>query len=128
MRKWLLALAAAGALGLPGAAGATTPEDFQVRNTRDLLALCSEVPGSELYVAAINFCHGFGVGAFQYYQALEASPGHKFVCVPEQRPTRSSVIEGFVKWASAHQEYMDEPAVETMFRYLATTYPCPKAS
>jgi hypothetical protein len=100
--------------------------DFQVRNTRDLVALCSAVPGSELYVAAINFCHGYGVGAFQYYQVLEASvPGHRIFCAPEPRPSRTAVIEGFLRWASAHPEYQEEPAVESIFRYLGTTYPCP---
>jgi hypothetical protein len=127
MHRAVLALAVAGALAIPGAARAVVPDDFQVRNTRDLVALCGEVPGSELYVAAINFCHGFGVGAFQYYLVLESSvPGHKFVCPPEPRPTRSSVVQGFVTWANEHPSYLDEPAVETLFRYLTATYPCPQ--
>ena len=127
MRRSLLTMMMVGALIAPGAARAAITDDFQVRNTRDLLALCSAVPGSELYVAAINFCHGYGVGAFQYYQVLEATvPGHKFVCPPDPPPSRTAVIESFVQWAAAHPEHHEEPAVETIFRYLGATYPCPK--
>jgi hypothetical protein len=127
MKRAALALAMAGALAFPAAARAATTENFQLRDTRDLVALCSPVPGSELYVAAINFCHGFGVGAFQYYQALEGSvPGHKFICPPDPRPSRSAVVEGFVTWANANPSYLGEPAVDSLFRYLSTTYACPQ--
>jgi hypothetical protein len=112
-------------LGAAGGARAAVPENFQLRDTADFLALCTAVPGSETYVAAINFCHGYAVGAYQHYQVLvAASPGHRVVCPTEPRPTREQAIAGFVAWAGARPQYNGEPAVETIFRYLAETYPC----
>jgi hypothetical protein len=108
-----------------GAALAAPEEAFQVRDTRDLVALCSVAPGHPNYTAAIHFCHGFGVGAYQYYQLLEAGiEGYRFVCINERRPSRDEAVASFVAWAGAHPESHDDPAVDSLFRWLGETYPC----
>ena len=43
-------------------------DEYKVRNAGDLVSLCSRDPSAEDYVAAQNFCHGFAVGAYAYYQ------------------------------------------------------------
>ena len=118
---------ATGLLGAAGVAVAASEDDFVVADTNDLVALCTAPADSEHRVAALNFCHGYAVGAFQYYQMLEpVGPGRRFVCVEEPKPTRDDVIAGFVAWAQTRPQYGGEPAVESLLRYLSETHPCPK--
>ncbi|MCI0429059.1 MAG: hypothetical protein L0210_00745 [Rhodospirillales bacterium] len=93
--------------------------------TEDLVSLCSAEAGSETDVAAIHFCHGFAVGAYRYYEAIvAASPEGRYVCPPEQPPSRTAIIAEFVGWAHQHAEHMAAPAVDSMFRFLAERFPC----
>jgi Rap1a immunity proteins len=124
----LLCVALVGALPPEGAfAQATNPDDFHVRTTEDLVALCSAEPTDPNYVAAIHFCHGFGTGAYQYYESIASEdPSALFVCPPDPRPTRGEAIAGFVAWAHANPQFMKDRPVDSLFRYLSTAYPCPK--
>jgi Rap1a immunity proteins len=123
MRKALL-LAAALAAGA-GPASAAGIENFRVRTAADLVALCSTDPASDTYIAAIHFCQGFGVGAYQYYVAQTADdPSSQYVCFPNPPPTRNEAMAAFVAWANAHPEYMGNTPVDVVFRYLGETYPC----
>jgi len=108
---------------------AATTDNFMIRSTADLVALCETQPNQENYVAAIHFCQGFASGAYQYYLAVaQQSPSSRYVCPPDPPPSRNQAIAGFVAWAHANSSAMSEPAVESMFRYLGTTYPCPSAN
>jgi hypothetical protein len=110
---------------LPGLAGAVTDDDFLVDNTEDLINLCSVSPKDPLYFQAINFCHGFMVGAYHYHVAsLKGKEDEKWVCLPESPPSRNKIIEMFVDWAKARPQYWKEEAVETEFRFLKETWPC----
>lgn len=107
------------------AAAAAEPDNFQVKTTEDLVSLCSAEPGNETHVAAIHFCHGFAVGAYRYYEAIAAvSPEDRYICLPEQPPSRSAIIAEFVGWARQHDEHMAEPAVDSVFRFLGERFPC----
>jgi hypothetical protein len=118
-------LAFAALLALASAALAASPPHFQVRNTADLVRLCSTAPGDEHYASAIAFCHGFGVGAYRYYEATTVAE-NRFICPPNPAPTRAKVTNDFLSWARTHSEYMEMPAVDTLFRYLGGAYPCKK--
>lgn len=109
----------------PGFAGAVTQEDFQVNTTGNLINLCTAPPSDPLYQAAINFCHGFLVGAYRYYHASNSGPeGDRLVCLPKPPPTRNQAIAAFIGWAKAHPQYMQESPVETEFRFLMEKWPC----
>ena len=124
-RRWIAAAAVSAALGGAGDAVAAVVKHFQVKTTADLVALCDAQPGSEAYTAAVNFCEGFGVGAYQYYQVQTADdPDSQFVCVPDPAPTRDQIVAAFVAWAKAHPQYMDDAPVDGLFRFLGETYPC----
>lgn len=110
------------ALVMPVAAHAVDKEDFHVDEAQDLVDVCTTPQTDPLYEAAMGFCHGYSIGAWQYYQAS----GRKFVCVPEPPPSRQEAIKGFIDWAGRHSQYMQEGAVQTLFKYLASTYPCAK--
>lgn len=112
---------------LASAAG-LTEDDFYIKNAQDLVDLCAAPESDPLNDASVHFCHGFVTGAWQYHQAQANGPGGtRLVCPPETPPTRNQAVAGFLTWSAAHPQYMSEPAVEAMFRYLIETYPCPKA-
>ena len=99
--------------------------DFQVRNTGDLVRLCEAVPSDATGIAALHFCHGFTVGAYQYHQIVAAAENKRpLFCEPKPRPTRNEAIAGFISWAKQNPGAMDTPPVEGIFRYLAQHYPC----
>ena len=112
-------------LALPALAGAVSEEDFKVETTQNLINLCTVCKDDPLYNHAINFCHGFLVGAFRYYLADSSGPkGIKLLCPPDPPPSRNETIQMFVDWAKAHPQYMKERAVETEFRFLMEIWPC----
>jgi Rap1a immunity proteins len=102
-----------------------TREEFLVRTTQDYVGICSTNPSDVLYAAAMGFCHGFAVGAYQYYQAQTAGPqGTPLVCPPEPPPSRTEILSMFVGWAREHPQYMGERPVDSLFRFLSEKWPC----
>jgi hypothetical protein len=98
--------------GVRAQTGADPSEtNFQARTTGDL--------------AALHFCHGFAVGAYQYHQVAAAAENKRpLFCEPRPRPTRNEAIAGFLSWAKQNPGAMNTPPVEGIFRYLAQYYPC----
>jgi hypothetical protein len=122
--QYALLLAGALVAGVTPASAATI-ENFRMKTAADLVDLCSTDPASEHYIAAIHFCQGFGIGAYQYYVAqVTEDPSTRFVCVPNPPPTRNEAMAAFVSWATAHPQYMNDAPVDVLFRYLGETYPC----
>ena len=110
---------------VPGLAGAASEKDFEVQSTENILNLCTTTPDDPLYHQAVNFCHGFLVGAYRYYEAAGSGPGGlKLVCMPDPPPSRNNAFAMFVEWAKAHPQYLKEKAVETEFRFLMEKWPC----
>ena len=109
----------------PGFAGAVTEKDFVADTTQDLLDLCTASPDDPLYDQAIGFCHGYLVGAWDYYEAQSSGPkGVQFVCPPEPMPSRNDSINMFIEWAQAHPQYRQKRPVDTEFRFLAEKWSC----
>ncbi|MBB3268263.1 hypothetical protein FHW79_005938 [Azospirillum sp. OGB3] len=100
--------------------------NFQVETTGDLVRLCEAQPTNTTGIAALHFCHGFAVGAYQYHQIVTVAEGRKrpLFCAPDPQPSRNEAIAGFVSWATRNQQQMGAPPVEGMFRYLVQRYPC----
>ena len=117
-----LLTAAAILMLVPTALGADVK--YQVRDTADLVAVCDTSARAPDIAPALAFCHGFLTGSVHFYYA-GVPESSRFACAPDPAPSRSEVMNAFVKWAKANPQYMSEPAVETLFRYLAETYPCP---
>ena len=126
MRRKLLVLALAVTLG-PLLSEAVTRDNFLLRNTQDWVELCSVTDKDPLHDAAIGFCHGYGVGAFHYYLAQHAGPNSKpFVCLPDPPPSRVEGVQMFIAWARENPQTMNEPAVESLFKFLTAKWPCKK--
>jgi hypothetical protein len=127
MRGKVIAALLTASFLLPGLANAVTEEDFTVKTTQNLINLCSASADDPHRDKAIHFCHGFVVGAYQYYEAAEAGPqGKRLVCLPNPHPTRNQGIAMFVEWAKAHSQYMGDLPVETGFRFMMEKWPCKK--
>jgi hypothetical protein len=104
---------------------ALTRDDFLVRTTQDYVKLCTASESDPLHSAAIGFCHGYAVGAYQYYQAITSGSEQKgFVCFPASPPTRVETLQMFLTWAKEHPQSMQERPVDSLFRFLGTTFPC----
>ena len=111
----------------PLIAQAATPQHFEVKQTKDIIELCSVSADDPLYVAAIHFCHGYLVGAYRYHEASTAGPGQTpTVCPPDPKPSRNEAIGMFVNWVKAHPQYMNERPVDTLARFLNTEWSCEK--
>ena len=108
----------------PGA-WAASEDQFHVRTTGDYVALCTAQPDQPNYVAAIHFCQGFASGAYQYYSSLaDKSPDDRFVCLSDPPPSRDQALAAFVAWVKANPSAQSAPPVDSIFQYLAQTYPC----
>lgn len=119
MRNLILA----SAMLLAAPAMAADSSTFQLRTAQDLVRACSVAPGDALHANAMGFCHGVLVGAYRYYES-SVKPEGRFVCPPSQAPNRATVMNSFVAWAGSRPQYMKDPPIDTLFRYLAETYPC----
>jgi hypothetical protein len=127
IRRLAAALLVAAGLG-PEVAAADDPDRFLVDDASDLVALCEVEEAEEREREALVFCHGFVVGAL-HYQIASTNPigPRRWVCLPplEARPSRDTVIREFVEWAKEHPEFMQNEAVDTLFRFLDGRFPCP---
>lgn len=125
MKRSFVKLLLVGILLAPALVSAVTEEDFRARTTRNLLDLCTAPAGDPRREEAIHFCHGYLVGAYHYHVAETSGPGGRpLVCFPNPPPTRNEAIAMFIDWAQAHPQYMDDPPVETEFRFLIEKWPC----
>lgn len=125
MRRRMISLLFVTVLLLPAVASAVSEKDFEAKTTQDIIDLCMASPDDPLYHQAINFCHGYLVGAYHYYEAsTSGKEGLKLFCVSEPKPSRNESIDMFIDWALKHPQYRGEPAVETEFRFLMDKWPC----
>lgn len=108
MRRSLLVTGAvlAGMSASPGNA-ASTPDNFEVRSTSDLVAICSDDQHDLTSAAATGFCHGYVVGVFRTIERVQlAQPSMRILCMPPSPPSRVSAIAAFVDWAKARPDEM----------------------
>jgi len=120
MRSTALALAVF-AMTVP--AYAQKPDHYQLRDTRDLVTICSTSSSAADYATAVAFCHGVLAGAWGYYIASTA-PLDREICSSDTTLTRAKVADAFVAWAKARPQYMQSSAVDTLFRFAGESYPC----
>ena len=110
---------------LPVMAGAVSESDFKADTTEQIVNLCTATAEDPLYHQAVNFCHGYLVGAYDYYEEVHSGPkAFKLVCLPDPPPSRNEALEMFIDWAKAHPQYMKDNPVETEFRFLMEKWPC----
>lgn len=123
--SWLMTAAVTAAW--PVGAMAVTQDNFHARTTGDLVALCDAPASDPMRVAAIHFCEGFMVGAYQYHEAERMGPkGQRLFCLPASGVTLDQAIGMFVSWAKDNPQYMQEKPVDSLTRFAMATWPCRK--
>jgi len=108
----------------PAAAAAATENDFLVHTTADIVDLCSVTPSDPLYTAAVHFCQGYLIGAFQYHLEASEALGLGKICLPAPPPTRNEGIQMFIAWTRQNPQFWSERPVDTMVRFLETKWAC----
>ena len=104
---------------------AVTEDSFQLRNTGDLVELCSTVQSDPLYTPARNFCEGFAVGVFRVLQEQDlAKRSGRMFCLPQPSPTRDEAIASFVQWVKMDARRTEQSAADGIASYLAQQFPC----
>ena len=126
-RNWAIALGFGVAACAGTARAAVTEDDFLLRNTGDLVDVCSAAQQDPMYTAAVNFCQGFALGVFRVLQEEDmAKRSRHLFCVPNPAPTRNEGITAFVQWAKADASRMAQPAADGIAAFLADQYRCPR--
>lgn len=125
MYRTLAVFFVVGLLVMPGLVRAVEQIDFEVDTTQNLFNLCTTPASDPLQKEALHFCHGYLIGAYDYYKASTLGPGGKrLVCPPNPAPTRNEAITMFIEWLKTHPQYMGDEAVDTEFRFLMEKWPC----
>ena len=126
-KNWLVALGVSAVVCTGNAQAAVTEDDFLMRNTGDLVDLCSATQADPMYTAAVNFCQGFAVGVFRVLQEEDmAKRSRHLFCLPNPPPTRNEGIAAFVQWAKSDASRMAQSAQDGIAAYLVDQYKCPK--
>jgi hypothetical protein len=103
-----------------------TLEDLKLHSAGELVDVCTVEVGHEEYVAAVAFCYGFFEGAIRYAEAISDSRHHKQLVCPPPGTTRLQAVEVFVAHMNANPQYVDEGAVDAIYRALIPRWPCAK--
>jgi Rap1a immunity proteins len=106
------------------ARAAVTADNFLLRNTGDLIAVCSAGANDPLMTAAANFCQGFMLGVYRTLQDEQAAMPSKLFCVNPPLPTRSQAISRFVSWAQSRSDILSQRPEDAIVAYLQQRFPC----
>jgi len=97
---------------------AVTQDNFLVRTTSDLVALCTAGGTDDMHIAAIHFCQGYFVGADHYYLAERGSVSSAPKFVLHAKPAADA--------RRGHSDVRRLGAVNSVIRFAAMTWPCRK--
>jgi hypothetical protein len=124
--RWISLLSLCVLLVSGPARAALTQDSFLLRNTGDLIDLCSAAQTDPLYTAAMNFCHGFAVGVFRVLNEEDmAMPSKRLFCPPQSPPSRIQVIADLVQWTKGRPDQMNSPPADTVAAFFEQRFPCP---
>jgi hypothetical protein len=88
-------------------------------STADLLTYCQGKDGE--FVT----CEIYGQAVFDTYLAMSANqPATQTICVKQPAPSRKDVIQAYVDWAKADPAVAEQPAAQTILRFLGQRFPC----
>lgn len=124
-RLWLTIALCATAYCAPSHA-AVTEDLFTVRSTGDLIELCTAAQSDPMATAALNFCHGFGVGVYRVLEEVEMARKIRTFCLPDPMPTRNEALASFVQWSKANPNELAKSPQDSIAAFLAKQYPCPR--
>ena len=113
-------------LGFSASGRAAVSEDnFLMKTTGDLVALCAADPSEPMGTAAANFCHGFAVGVYRVLSEQQAAlKTGRLYCPPAMPPSRNEAIAQFVAWAKTSPTAASMSPTDGIAAFLSEKYPC----
>lgn len=121
----LTVAAAAALLSLPAMAQVTA-RSFEPATAGEFAALCNTPATDANYASAIAFCRGMARGAWEYHREVTPARAPRIVCLPSPTPSDDDLRARFLTWTKADARNAAQRPVEGMFRFLSTTFPCPR--
>jgi hypothetical protein len=127
MRSAFLAGAAALAISASVAAAPVTKENFLLRTTADLVAVCGVTRDDPNATAAIHFCHGYYLGLDHFAEVTGRPFRNTLYCPPEGlKLSRDQTIGMLVEWHRKNPRFASEAPFEGVVRWASATWPCKK--
>ena len=127
MRSIIAAGATALLLCAGGAHAQVTQQNFMMRTTGDLVAVCGVSRDDPNASAAIHFCHGYYVGLDHFAEATGRPFRGVLYCPPEGlKLTRDQTIGMLVEWHRRNPKHLAEAPFDGIVRWAAATWPCKK--
>ena len=91
----------------------------QAISTAEMLQYCEGTDGS--FVT----CEIYGQAVYDTYLVMSGNgQALKTICVKQPAPSRTEVINEYVKWAKGNAKAANVPAAETMLQFLNQRFPC----
>ena len=109
-------------------AAAVTEDNFLLKATSDLVALCGADQKDPMYTAAVNYCHGFAVGTYRMMEIEDAASRmkHKAICFQQSAMTRSQAITNFLTWVADKPKVLDTTPTDGFAQYVLEAFACKK--
>jgi hypothetical protein len=127
MRSILASVAAALVLCAGAVQAQVTKENFYLRTTADLIAICGVSRDDPNAAGAIQFCHGYYLGLDHFAEVTGRPFRNVLFCPPEGlRLTRDQTIGMLVEWHRKNPQHLSEPPFDGIVRWAAATWPCKK--
>jgi len=127
MRPALLTGAAALLLGAGAAHAQVTAQNFVLRTTGDLVALCGVSRSDPNAIAAIHFCHGYFLGLDHFAEVTGRPFRETLYCPPAGlKLSRDEVVAMVVEWHRKNPGPASEAPFDGIVRWAAATWPCKK--
>lgn len=126
----ILTVAAAAALmSLPAMAPAmaqVSTRSFEPTTAGEFATLCNTATTDPNYAEAMGFCRGMARGAWEYHREITTSNAPRVACPPSPLPPDGELRAQFLAWTKANARNAAQRPVEGLFRFLSTTFPCPR--
>ena len=104
-------------------AGLTT-ENFTLDSARELLEICTLESAHPDFQMAMGFCYGYISGGGHFHRALTKGPDFDPIACPPGKVTHSQVVKVFASYTSDNPQYLEEPAMDVLFRAANAEWPC----
>ena len=127
MRLALVAGIAAATLALEAGAAPVTTENFVLRTTGDLVALCGVSRDDPNAAAAVHFCQGYYLGLDHFAEETGRPFRNVLYCPPDGlKLTRDQVIAMVVEFHRKNPQFASQPPLDGIITWAAATWPCKK--
>ena len=100
-----------------------TAQAEQAMSTAEIVGYCSGESGT------FSTCEIYGQAVYDTYLVFsQHRKSPKFICVKQPAPSRKEVIQEYVNWVKANPKYNNDPAADSILRFLGNRFPCGKAA